>query len=122
MRKLVEKYKGSLMTGFQDNIYDLMKVNNFYEDFKAAFGVFTYPVKFDLRREECRLEDVETAIFNAHLNSKKSKLRMKNINYYPYDRSVDVNDIDNHHMYVNTGDMADSDVFLVTYDLEDVIH
>ena len=118
MRRLYDKYKDTNILGCNQNIYDLLITNRFYDDFKSLFGIFTYPIDLDLTN--CTMDEADSAVFNSHINSSKNS-KMTNIVYCPYDRGIDLDQIGANHLLVQTEDgNRSSKVYLVTFDTEKI--
>lgn len=116
LRRLRDKYNGTNMVGCTDNLYDMLHKNGFYNDFKETFGVFTYPFALDMSRSI--MNDRETNMFNSIIKIPGIK-RMTNLIYCPYDKGIDMDEIDKNHLLINIGDDKHSEVFIVIYDIEE---
>lgn len=118
MKKLRDKYENSQMEGCKDNIYDLLLSTGFYEDFKAVFGVFTFPFGIDTDRAE--FNSKELMLLNKLVNEKPNTV-FTNASYCPYDRGIDTDKLGFKHLFINIGTVKESDVFLVAYDESEII-
>ena len=114
MKKLYDRYKNTAMTGCFDNVYDLLLKNGFYEDFKRAFGVWTYPFDIDLTR--CNLNEQEENMLNAAIKLKNGR-RMVNVVYCPFERGMDLKKYNDNYIIVNNGTDKITSPFVFSYEV-----
>ena len=117
MQKLKQKYRNTRMMGCNDNIYDLLLKTSFPADFYDTFGVISYPFALDMSRSV--MNEQETRMINSILRP-ESLSKMTNIVYCPYDRGIDISKIDSKFILVNTGSVAKANIFILTFELEEV--
>ena len=116
MKKLYEKYRGTKMAGCNQNVYDLLVNTGFDRDFYELFGVLPYPFAIDMSRSV--MNEKEENIINSVINTDKNH-RMTNIIYAPYDRGVDMSQIDSKYVLVNAGNNSQPAIFIFSYVFED---
>lgn len=115
MKRLKEKYSKTQMVGCNDNIYDLLINTGFYADYQSVFGVFTFPFGIDTNRSE--FNNGELRLLNSVVNNSTNKI-ITQASYCPYDKCIDMKDIDSKHLLINTGNVKESDIFIIAYEEE----
>lgn len=112
MRKLKEKYKNTRMMGCNSSVRELLIKTGFYADFQTVFGTYNFPFSIDTSRSEFNASELR--LLNSVINNSNNKV-ITEAHYCPYDRGINIEELETKHVLINTGDPKESDVFLVAY-------
>lgn len=113
MRRIYDSYTqtpGLILKS--NNLHALFNDTGLYDEIRDMFGLFVYPFKLDTSKS--KMTEAQAKTFSRLIAGDPN--RYVNIEYCPYDKSVDLCTIDRPHILINTGDQNWSDIFLVTYD------
>lgn len=94
------------------NLHQLFVDTGLYDEIRTMFGLFPYPFAMDTRSS--KMTDILGKNFSRIITGDMGKYT--NIEYCPYDKTIDLSQINRPHMLINTGDQFDPNIFLVTYD------
>lgn len=112
MRRIYDSYSQTPGLLFNStNLHQLFVDTGLYDEVRNMFGLFPYPFAMDTRTS--KMNDILGKNFSRIITGDMHKYT--NIEYCPYDKSIDLTQIDRPHMLINTGDQFTPDIFLVTY-------
>lgn len=104
--------KGNLDRGFNDNILDLMKINDFMYDFHMAFNIKELNIQIDKDQDFIYPQDIIE--LEKHIGDKIS-----NVYIIKYTKEIDLSAIKRNYILVNPklGDI--SSIYIIGYDILD---
>mgnify|MGYP007092385044 FL=1 len=114
MRRTYDRFKGTNFILKDNNLYEFAVNSGFYDELLSMTGIYKFPFELPLRTN--KMNDTLSLVFNRAINPSKG-YECVDIEYVPYDKTIDLNSIEADHCVIATGDAKHPKLFVVTYGL-----
>lgn len=114
MKRTYDRFKGTNFILKENNLFEFAANSGFYDELLVMNGIYKFP--FELPLNTNKMNDTLSLVFNKTIRPSKG-YECVDIEYVPYDKTIDLNSIEADHCVISTGDVKHPKLFVVTYGL-----
>ena len=114
MKRTYDRFKDTNFILKENNLFEFAANSGFYDELLVMNGIYKFP--FELPLNTNKMNDTLSLVFNKTIRPSKG-YECVDIEYVPYDKTIDLNSIEADHCVISTGDVKHLKLFVVTYGL-----
>lgn len=114
MKRTYDRFKDTNFILKENNLFEFAANSGFYDELLVMNGIYKFP--FELPLNTNKMNDTLSLVFNKTIRPSKG-YECVDIEYVPYDKTIDLNSIEADHCVISTGDVKHPKLFVVTYGL-----
>lgn len=114
MKRTYDRFKDTNFILKENNLFEFAANSGFYDELLVMNGIYKFP--FELPLNTNKMNDTLSLVFNKTIRPSKG-YECVDIEYVPYDKTIDLNSIEADHCVIASGDVKHPKLFVVTYGL-----
>lgn len=114
MKRTYDRFKDTNFILKENNLFEFAANSGFYDELLVMNGIYKFT--FELPLNTNKMNDTLSLVFNKTIRPSKG-YECVDIEYVPYDKTIDLNSIEADHCVISTGDVKHPKLFVVTYGL-----